>query len=360
MGVSTGYWLAKLGVNALLLEASRLCSGATGRNVGLMLPAATELEDPSLMEQVLREENIEADYSTPGHMALASTPETWEAFQEEAKRRKGKNPPLLALQPSACEEVLEMRISPRFLGGRWFPQGSAVHPVKLVYGLADAAGRHGLRISPQTTVLGVEPSGDEWTVRTAHGEVVAKSVIYACSAQLVEFVPELREPIRLVTAHVLSTDPLPPLFRMGMAIDFGTVYWRQVSDGNVVIGGDGRSFLGGLKAEESLPEARLSGFLAAAFPDMPPVGLHRRWTGVMDSPNDGRPIVGPLAGRPGQWVVAGFNGHGMPLGLAIGRNVALSLIAGTATPALARFTPQRLAGMAPSWQKQNQSKLMAV
>jgi hypothetical protein len=50
----------------------------------------------------------------------------------------------------------------------------------------------------------------------------------------------------------------------------------------------------------------------------------------------------------------------MPLGLAIGRNVALSLIAGTATPALARFTPQRLAGMAPSWQKQNQSKLMAV
>jgi gamma-glutamylputrescine oxidase len=360
MGVSTGYWLARLGVDALLLEASRLCSGATGRNAGLMLPAATELEDPSLIEQVLSEEHIEADYSTPGHMALASVPEIWEAFQKEVSQRKGKSPALFALEPSACEEVLKMRISPRFLGGRWFPQGGAVHPVMLVYGLANAASRHGLRISPQTPVIGVHSSGNEWIVRTSTGDVAAKSVIYACSGHLGDLVSELRGSVRLVTAHVLSTDPLPPLFRMGMAVDFGTVYWRQVRDGTIVIGGDGRSFLRVLKAEESLPEAGLAGFLTAAFPDIPPVGVRRRWTGVMDSPNDEKPLVGPIAGRPGQWVVAGFNGHGMPLGLSVGRNAALSIIAGTVTPALARFNPQRLACIAPSWQMQNQANFMAV
>jgi len=361
MGVSTGYWLARLGADALLLEASHLCSGATGRNSGLMLPAATELENPSLLEQVLREESIEADYSTPGHMALASVPEIWEAFQEEVRQRKGNSPALFVLERSACEEILKMRISRRFLGGRWFPQGGVVHPVMLVYGVANAASKHGLRISAQTPVISVRPSGKELIVRTSRGDIAAKSVIYACSGQLGDLVSELRGTVRLVTAHVLSTDPLPPLFRMGMAVDFGTVYWRQMRDGTIVIGGDGRSFLSGLKAKGgSLPEAGLAGFLTAAFPDIPLIGVRRRWTGVMDSPNDGKPIVGSITGRPNQWVVAGFNGHGMPLGLSVGRNVAQSIVTGAVSSALVPFNPQRLECIAQSWQMTNQGNFMAV
>jgi gamma-glutamylputrescine oxidase len=363
LGVSSGYWLAKLGMDALLLESSHLCSGATGRNSGLMLPASTELEDPDLLEHVLHEERIEADYEKPGHMALASTPEIWEAFRSEARRRAKGGQELFALERGECEDILKVRLSKLFLGGRWFRGGRVIHPVKLVYGIAERARKYGLRISAQTRVMNVRSEGRALIVATPRGNVVAKFVIYACSAHVVDFVPELRGAIRLLTANVLSTDPLPPIFQMGMAVDWGTVYWRQARDGTVVIGGDGRLFLNRERAGSPTirgPEDGLDAFLLAAFPDLGRVLARRRWTGIMDNPVDGKPLVGPIVGRQNQWIVTGFNGHGMPLGLSVGRSVAQSIATGTYAPALAHFNPLRLESTAPILSSAKPRNLAAI
>ena len=49
--------------------------------------------------------------------------------------------------------------------------------------------------------------------------------------------------------------------------------------------------------------------------------LHR-WGGIMAFTDDGLPRTGGVPGVPGATYAAGFNGHGMSLGFAMGRALA--------------------------------------
>lgn len=64
--------------------------------------------------------------------------------------------------------------------------------------------------------------------------------------------------------------------------------------------------------------------------------------------DDGFPYVGDIPGKPGQYICAGFNGHGMPQAFLSAKAVA-SMIAEDVKledadlPRLYRLTPERLA-----------------
>jgi glycine/D-amino acid oxidase-like deaminating enzyme len=62
----------------------------------------------------------------------------------------------------------------------------------------------------------------------------------------------------------------------------------------------------------------------------------------MDTTEDGRPVVGPLPDRDGQWVIAGFGGHGLPGALGAGQALAESIYADRLSPILTAFDPARL------------------
>jgi sarcosine oxidase subunit beta len=49
-------------------------------------------------------------------------------------------------------------------------------------------------------------------------------------------------------------------------------------------------------------------------------------SGVYDVTPDHDPILGSVAGAPGVWLAAGFNGHGFMLAPAVGRLVAESVL----------------------------------
>jgi glycine/D-amino acid oxidase-like deaminating enzyme len=71
------------------------------------------------------------------------------------------------------------------------------------------------------------------------------------------------------------------------------------------------------------------------------VRVERRWAGVMDYTADGRPLVGPVPGAAGQWVIAGFGGHGLPAGLGAGRAVARAVTTGRPPAELEPYVPAR-------------------
>ena len=347
MGVSTTYWLARLGVNVLLVEAHQLAWGATGRNAGLMLAGATPLESPELVRTVLREEGINAEYTEPGHLALASSPEILDKIHREASQRGATSAPVYALDHSACEDLLVMRINTRFLGGRWFPGGGMIHPTRFVYGLARAALRRGAFLATQTSVLKVSPiEGQESIdVCTSRGGIRTRQVVFACSTSINEFLPDFRKVITLVRGQVMSTQSLPEMFRIGLAVDWGTVYWRQTADGVVVLGGcrnlDPIAETGSQVLVNQRIQDALAHFLPDAFPGFPTFRIGQRWAGIMDYPVDGRPIVGALPHAPNQWIIAGFGGHGMPAGLGAGKAIAETIATGRAPAALEPFDPGR-------------------
>lgn len=352
MGVATSYWLAVSGIPTLLLEARRLGWGASGRNAGLMLAGQSPVEDTSLLDLILDREGIEAGYETPGHLALASSPEVLGAMHEEVRRRPAWAPPLRVLDRADCEELLGLHLGAGLHGGRWLSTGALVHPGRLLYGLAARAVTHGALVAVGTRVDGtVRTGGDRLTVRTSRGNVTARAAVIACGAATGRLLPGLASVLQPTRGQVLATAPLPPVFRPGMAIDWGSAYWRQAPDGAIVLGG-----LRGCdpEAEETPREATnwriqsaLGRFLAGVFPDLPRTQVARRWAGIMDVTPDGLPLVGPWPGQSGTWVVAGFGGHGLPPALGVARAVARSIATGRLDGDLQRFEPGRFRGESP-------------
>lgn len=345
MGISSAYWLTRAGVDVLLVEARRLGWGATGRNAGLLLGGSGPLEDLRLVRDILREESIDAGYAEPGHLALASSSVVWDKIRHEVVSRPATLTPLFALDPVACEELLGMRINPRFLGGRWLPSGAMLHPGRFICGLAAAAWRRGLALATGTEALRVESSGYGLRVRTTRGSITARQVVYACNTRVAHFVPDYKPLIAPVRGQVLSTQQLPPLFSPGMAVDWGSVYWRQAADGSVVLGGYRDKDVAAESAAEERVNPRIQNaldrFLPEAFPGFPPFRVRQRWAGIMDCTTDGKPMVGALPNAPNQWVICGFGGHGLPAALGAGKALAMAATTGKIPPILDPLDPGR-------------------
>jgi glycine/D-amino acid oxidase-like deaminating enzyme len=347
MGVAVTYWLSRLGVNVALLETRWLTSGATSRNAGLMLAGAASLEDPRVTQSVLDEEGFTAGYAEVGHLALASSTAVWDKVRQEVAARAATASPLYALDRRECEELLGMRIGARFIGGRWLPQGRTVHPVRLALGLAAAARRRGALIATQTRALAVRPLAGlaGFEIATARGVMRARHVVYACQSRIVEFLPQFRSVMTPVHGQMMATEPLPRLFRCGLAVDWGTAYWRQAPDGAVILGG----LRDADEVDSSEPDAvvnwrvqaKLDRFLPETFPDFPAFRVRQRWAGIMDCTADARPLIGAVPNTVNQWILAGFGGHGMPGGVGAGKAVAAAIVSGQRDAVLAPFDPSR-------------------
>jgi sarcosine oxidase subunit beta len=351
MGVAAAYWLARLGADVVLLEARRLCWGASGRNAGLVLGRQSGLESLADMRALLAEERVEAEYEEPGHLALASSHAVLERMHDEVARRPATASPLHVLDHAACEELLGMRIHASLLGGRWLPLAGAIHPARFVYALAGAAARRGVVVATGTLVtrLARPGRGDGVVVETAHGLLHARQVVLACGAKTGRLWRALRRALVAARGQVLSTRPTRRVFRVGLAVDWGTVYWRQAADGTIVLGGlSGHDASAEATSREALNpriQSALSRFLPEAFPDLPPLTVSRRWAGIMDETPDGRPLVGRCDASSEVWVAAGFGGHGLPPALGVGRTLAHLVLGEAGAGELDAFDPRRFAGV---------------
>jgi len=346
IGMATAYWLARRGAGPLVLEADDVGAGATGRNAGLVLSGRSPLEDLGLLRAVLEEEAIDAAYEEHGHLALASSPNVLAAFETEVAARPSGAPTLEALGRDACEELLGLELAPGFAGGRWLPRSATVDPVALVRGLADAAVRHGAVVVSGARVDHIDERRGGVTVATGRGAVEAGAAVVACGATSARMLP-LGDVLVARRAQMLATEPVPRTFELGLAVDWGSAYWRQTRDGTIVLGGcghvDPNGESTGRDAVNPRVQAALDAFLPSVFPGLSAPAVAQRWSGIMDLTPDERPLVGQWPGGGNRWVAAGFGGHGLPPALGVGRALADAIDSGRSHEALAPLRPARFA-----------------
>jgi gamma-glutamylputrescine oxidase len=352
VGVATAYWLAKRGVAVQLLEAAELCFGATGRNIGLFLAGLNPIETPEVVETVCAEEGISAGGKVVGHLALASSPSVWDRIRSEARARGGR---IEALDRKDCEALVRGPLADEICGGRWYRDGRVIDPVRLTRGLARAAHRLGARISVRQRVRRIETRAGLHMVCTGKSRIAARHVVVACNAWSSLLIPELGMLIEPRPGQVFATDPVSPALPFGLALDWGTIYWRQAPNGAILAGGLGQldrpSDPRRRQRVNHVVQREVARALERIFPGrrLPPV--RTRWAGLMDATPDGRPIVDRVP-ENGVWVAAGLAGHGLPPAFGIGRAIASSLCAGTIAAeimpyGLARFA-DRLAAPCPT------------
>lgn len=338
-GVSLAYWLARGGADVLVLERSRLAAGASGRNAGFLLAGvaasyveavesygrglaaevwAFTLENHDRLAELL---GGRAGHRRGGCWTLAASPEEAEILQRSVQ--------LLTEDGLPGEWWPGTRAAGGSLGGMLNPADGEIHPVETVEALALESQ---VNIAEGIDVVAVEPAASGVLVHTGRGEVAAGAVVLATNGYTRQLLEAL--PIDPVRAQMLATERAGPLTDRPVYTDGGYIYWRQLVDHSVLLGGFRHRAMAEEVGYEEQPTATIQGHLDHQLQAMGVAApVTHRWAGVMGFTPDALPLVGAVPGSPGVHICAGYSGHGMGFAFNCARVLAASLLGGASPPA---------------------------
>ena len=361
----TGLWAAihaaeeQPGRTVVLLEASHVAAGASGRNGGFVSASLThglahgEATWPSELPQLLRvghenlreideflaKEKVDAELRICGKTMVATRPHEVAGLRSmhALHQRHGESSTYL----SAAEVRADVD-SPTYLAGLWTPAGGLVDPVALTTGLREVALRKGVVLHEGSPVRRLHREGSYVLCQTPLGSIRADQVLLATNA----FPPLLRRIRNFVLPvwdHVVATEPLTAeqLGRIGWSRNQGLTdagnqfhYYRRTADDRIVWGGyDAIYYFGnGTDAGREQRDAShrlLAQQFYATFPQLQDVRMSHRWAGIIDTTSRFTPLFGTAAGGRVAYSV-GYTGLGVAAS-RFGARVALDLLAGRET-----------------------------
>jgi len=339
-GCSCALTLTEAGLRVRLFEARRVAWGASGRNGGFALRGLA-ISYPQARERFGRT-NAKALW----HFTERSL-DRMETLAGDALRRVGSfrladDEELNALRAEyealreddiAAEwvDALAPPLAATFRGAILHPGDGSLQPARWVRRLAARAVASGAEIVEETRIESLD-------------DVDADHVVIATDGYTSGLLPELDRTITPVRGQVIVTEPLAEtLYPRPHYARHGFDYWQQTLDRRLVLGGRrDKNLEAEFTNDEALTEpiqAELEGFAAKLVGGEP--RIEHRWPGIFGSTEDSLPLVGPVPGRDGVWVSAGYSGHGNVMGLACGELVAQAIL-GSPAPELEYFDPARL------------------
>ncbi|GAA2479559.1 NAD(P)/FAD-dependent oxidoreductase [Winogradskya humida] len=343
-GLWTAYYLAAAAphLRIVVLESSFCGFGASGRNggwcSGLFPVSFSRLErrygetQAQAMTKALADtvdevgrvaaaEGIDCDYAKGGTITLART-------QAQLKRASQSPDFIDAAAASTICGATDV------LGATYSPDCAALHPAKLVRGLADAVERRGVTIHEGTRVHRITRG----TVETSHGTVRAATIVRALEGYT-PTLPGHKRAIAPVYSLMIATEPLDPATwdRIGLARRETftderhlVVYGQRTADDRLAFGGRGAPYHYGSTVKphyDTVPSvfAALRRTITDLFGITPPIAAS--WGGPLGIPRDWMPSVGIKDGIA--WS-GGYVGDGVAAANLGGRTLA-DLISGNLT-----------------------------
>jgi len=344
-GCSCALALAQAGLRVRIVDQRGVAEGASGRNGGFALRGGAARYDVARetygvdvarmfwqrTERALDElEPLAGDALTrPGSLRLATDDEERDEIRAEFE----------ALQEDGFGVEWRDELPPRlstFRGAIHHLSDGAVQPARLVRRLAAAACAAGAEIRTGVRIESLD-------------QLEAEHVVIATDGSGRGLLQELDDAIWPARGQVVATEPLSEfLFDCPHYARNGFDYWQQLPDGRIVLGGfRDFSILSEMTDDEVTTDeiqGALDAFLVELLGTMPRVDY--RWAGIFGLTQDLVPLVGPVPGRNGTWVAAGYSGHGNVMGFMCGRLVADAIL-GRSDPLLELFEPARLLQVEP-------------
>ncbi|OAP62567.1 hypothetical protein AYL99_01794 [Fonsecaea erecta] len=402
-GIATAYHLLHLDhppASVVLLEAREPCSGATGRNGGNLRPdlflgparlckrfepsAAFEImqfetDHLSMIKDLIFEEVIDCDFCETTSLLVLTTLDQVAAAREMYDTLK--QAPQFDKTVSNDLTFYVGDDAPRRTGmaeAKGYVAMPAAHlsPYKLLMALLRRCMDKGLALKSHTPVLSVRSAGHEGHILTTEtgATTTAHKVIYATNAYTSALLPEYSNAIipckglacRIAGPEGKMLPGLPTSSILSMEQDpasdaTGYNYMIQLADNTIVVGGAHHTYKKGEpeswynNADDSHTIEEAQRYFEADFMQRAFIGwettyaqVNQVWTGIMGYSADSLPHIGSIPNRPGSFVLAGFNGHGMPVIFKAAKELAAMVKQGleyeqTALPALYKTTGERLA-----------------
>jgi len=227
--------------------------------------------------------------------------------------------------------------------GGWFNNHvAAIHPSRLVRGLADAVERLGGTIVERTTVAAIHPAGADGPARLAtdRGTVRADVVVRATEGYTRDLAGH-RRTIAPVYSMMVATEPLSddvwdeigladrPTFGDGRNL---IIYGQRTADGRIAIGGRGAPYQFGSRVTSTTGihhevHDKVEATLRQLFPVLGNAAITHRWGGVLGLARDWVPQCGYDRATGLAWA-GGYVGDGVATAKLAGHTIA-ELVTGT-------------------------------
>ncbi|WDR87532.2 NAD(P)/FAD-dependent oxidoreductase [Burkholderia ambifaria] len=366
-GLCTALGLVERGVqDVVVLDGERVGFGASGRNGGFVF-GGYSLDNADLLRALGRDEGrrlyrltvdavelirariarygIDCDIVDEGVM-LAN----WfdDPSRLDSVRTLMKQEFNVDWEPVATDALRARLKTQRYHGGLFEPNAFHFHPLKYVLGVAAAASRGGARVYERSAALGIAREGAGYVVRTAHGTVRAKDVVFAGGGYARGVSPRIERAVLPIATYVIATEPLGT--RLPDAIDapyaiydtrFAFDYYRPLKDTRILWGGR-------ISVLDRGPDAiarLLRRDLLRVYPQLDGVKVEYAWGGLMSYARHKMPQIGRDA--DGVWHAIAFGGHGMAPTTVAGEALAGALAGERPVPeGFAAFGLTRTFGLA--------------
>ena len=353
----TGLWTAlyltraEPSLRVAVVEAETAGFGASGRNGGwssALFPsshasvAKRSSREGALaqhramrdsVDEVLRAgkaEGIDFHAAKGGTITLARSASQWARARAEVEgaRSWGLGEDDVRLLDAA--EATDVVAATQVRGATYTPDCAAIHPARLVRGLADAVVRRGVTLYERTPATAIAPG----RVVTRHGIVRAEHVIRATEGYT-RSLDGLRRRVVPVYSLIIATEPLPAemweqigLRRRETFSDHRhlIIYGQRTADDRFVFGGRGAPYHFGSRirsAYDRVPRVfdALQATLVDLFPMVKDVAITHRWGGALGITRDWTASVGLDRGSGVGWA-GGYVGDGVTTTNLAGRTLA--------------------------------------
>ncbi|KJY01221.1 hypothetical protein TI39_contig299g00003 [Zymoseptoria brevis] len=216
-----------------------------------------------------------------------------------------------------------------------WPAGS-VHPAKLAGWLLRECVERGVGLWTHCAAKKVERDADGgggWIVTTTRGRVKAEKVVHCTNAYAAYLLPQWKD---FLTPNRAQAHAFPAVEGLGerketMSLRYGLKHFfsfiQRREDGTVIFGTSrenpswSQSTRDGLITfDDSSYNAEVAATAEQEYSKLSPSQTiptnhgdvaGNYWTGIIAMTPDSVPLVGPIDGLEGQYICAGFNGHGM-------------------------------------------------
>ncbi|KAJ6014145.1 hypothetical protein N7540_008736 [Penicillium herquei] len=374
-----------------ILEARQACSGATARNGGHMKPdiynfigtlaadygveaaaevAAFEAKHVHTVKDFVEKEKIECDYKVTKAVDVQLDEAHFNKLKDGCHRLVAGGS-----QPTTKVEIIESKDAEAFSGvkdavGCFSFETGHIWAYKFVLHLLEKVVSKGVNLQTHTPVTKISESTSlssphRWRVETSRGTVAAKVVVFATNAYTSALAPQYQGKIVPVRG-TCSRIAVPPGSSAPRLTNTYTIrlnswdydYLIPRGDGSIVVGGARSTFIHDEKNWYNVSDdsrvlesaARyFDGYMQRNFVGWENSHAYtdRVWTGIMGYSADGLPQVGQVPGSEGQYILAGFTGHGMPQIFLVAEGIAKMIVNGdsfeaTQLPRLFKTTPARL------------------
>ena len=365
VGWCTAYYLARLGVDVVLIDRDGINSQASGVNAGslhlMIVSRFFKSRDPlwiagrnrllplvmaavETWRELAGELDQDIELVLDGGFMVAETEGQLRMLEEKAKEERSHGLAVDVVTRSDLKAIAPY-LSERIIGAAFCANEGKINPIVATGAVARGAEAAGARFLRRTELVALTTDGAGFEARTGRGVIRCRRVVDAAGAgaAVVAAMIGVDLPIETHVRHMNVTEAAPPLVKHLVQHGDRMLSMKQAARGNVIIGGGWPAAIGQGMGRPEVIKKSIAGNLGVArsvVPGLGPLRVLRTWGGTLTLTPDGDAILGEVPGVPGFYLAVppnpGFTGA--PI---CGRLLAEKIAGKTPTFDLGTFSVER-------------------